>query len=415
MSIDFEETDPTGTVAQDQMERFSPDLAVTLLVDHAVRLGASDLFLASEENQVRVSVRHLGIVREVARMSNEQGARCMFHIRAAAGLKYDERRKPQDGRWVRRRKSGQAVDLRINTMPTLYGESMAIRVLVRDSQLLSLEALGMAAPQLGLLKSWLQSPSGLILVTGPTGSGKTTTLYACLSHLNDGRRRIHTIEDPIEYAIDGLLQSQVDDLNGPDFRQLLRAVLRQSPDVLMIGELRDEAAAETAVRAANSGQLVFATLHAPVAVGAIQSMLGMGIHPHFLCNSLLGVIGQRLVRTLNPETKVPLDLSSAPRTFDEVRPWLEAGQGEVVYAAAEDGTDREGFRGRCGIYEMLNMSPALREMVFAGRPSSDLVRKAVDEGMLDFRRASLIKVAQGATSFDEILRVVPAADQWVGR
>lgn len=415
MSIDFEEIDPTGTVAQDQMERFAPDLAVTLLVDHAVRLGASDLFLASEENQVRVSIRHLGIVREVARMSNEQGARCMFHIRAAAGLKYDERRKPQDGRWVRRRKAGQAVDLRINTMPTLHGESMAIRVLVRDSHLLSLEALGMAAPQLGLLRNWLQSPSGLILVTGPTGSGKTTTLYACLSQLNDGRRKIHTIEDPIEYAIDGLLQSQVDDLNGPDFRQLLRAVLRQSPDVLMVGELRDMAAAETAVRAANSGQLVFATLHAPVAVGAIQSMLGMGIHPHFLCNSLLGVIGQRLVRTLAPETKVPLDLSTAPRTFDEVRPWLEAGQGEVVYAAAEDGTDREGYRGRCGIYEMLNMSPALREMVFAGRSSSDLVRKAVDEGMLDFRRASLIKVAQGDTSFDEILRVVPAADQWVGR
>lgn len=415
MSIDFEEIDPTVSVAQEQMERFSPDLAVTLLVDHAVRLGASDLFLASEGNQVRVSVRHLGIVREVARMSNEQGARCMFHIRAAAGLKYDERRKPQDGRWVRRRKAGQSVDLRINTMPTLYGESMAIRVLVRDSQLLLLEALGMAAPQLGLLKSWLQSPSGLILVTGPTGSGKTTTVYACLSHLNDGRRKIHTIEDPIEYALDGLLQSQVDDLNGPDFRQLLRAVLRQSPDVLMIGELRDEAAAETAVRAANSGQLVFATLHAPVAVGAIQSMLGMGIHPHFLCNSLLGVIGQRLVRTLDPETKVPLDLRSAPRTFEEVRPWLEADQGDVAYAAAEDGTNREGYRGRCGIYEMLNMSPALREMVFAGRSSSDLVRRAVEEGMLDFRRASLIKVAQGATSFDEILRVVPAADQWVGR
>lgn len=415
MSIDFEEIDPTGAVSREQMERFSPDLAVILLIDHAVRLGASDLFLSCEENQVRASVRHLGIVREVARMSSEQGARCMFHIRAAAGLKYDERRKPQDGRWVRRRKTGQAVDLRINTMPTLYGESMAIRVLVRDSHLLSPDALGMAEPQLGLLKSWLQSPSGLILVTGPTGAGKTTTLYACLAHLNDGRRRIHTIEDPIEYAIDGLLQSQVDDLNGPDFRQLLRAVLRQSPDVLMIGELRDTAAAETAVRAANSGQLVFATLHAPVAIGAIQSMLGMGIHPHFLCNSLLGVIGQRLVRTLDPETKVPLDLSTAPRTFDEVRPWLEPGQGDVVYAAAEDGSDREGYRGRCGIYEMLNMSPALREMVFAGRSSSDLVRKAIEEGMLDFRRASLIKVAQGATSFDEILRVVPAADQWVGR
>ena len=412
--IDFEETDPAAAADETQMERFAPDLAVTLLVDHAVRLGASDLFLSSDANGVRASVRHLGIVREIARLSTEQGSRCMFHVRAAAGLKFEERRKPQDGRWVRHRQNGPSIDLRINTMPTMYGESMAMRVLVRDSNLLSLEALGMADPQLALLKSWLQAPSGLILATGPTGSGKTTTLYACLAHLNDGRRKIHTIEDPIEYAIAGLLQSQVDDLNGPDFRQLLRAVLRQSPDVVMIGELRDPAAAETAVRAANSGQLVFATLHAPVAVGAIQSLLGMGIHPHFLCSSLLGVIGQRLVRTLDPQTKVPLDLSDAPRTFDEVRPWLKAGQGDVVYAA-DDRSRGEGYLGRCGVYELLNMSPALREMVFAGRSPSDIARQALAEGMLDFRRVSLLKVAQGETSFDEILRAVPAAEHWVGR
>ena len=415
MSIDFEELDPPESLEGAQLERFSPELAMALLVDYAVRLGASDLFLSSGERDVRIAVRQLGIVKEIARMSSEQGARCMFHIRAAAGLKYDERRKPQDGRWVRHRQGGPSIDLRLNTMPTLHGESMAMRILIRDSQLLSLESLGLAHPQQGMLMSWLQSPSGLILVTGPTGAGKTTTLYACLQRLNDGRRKIHTIEDPIEYAVDGLLQSQVDDLNGPDYRQLLRAVLRQSPDVVMIGEVRDAMAAETAVRAANSGQLVFATLHAPVAVGAIQSMLGMGVHPHFLCSSLLGVIGQRLVRTLNPETRVRLDLSHAPQTFAEVQPWLEPGEGGAVYAAADGAGADEGFQGRCGIYELLNMSPALADLIAAGRPSSEISRKAVEEGMLDFRRASLIKVAQGATSFDEVLRVVPTADQWVGR
>jgi type II secretory ATPase GspE/PulE/Tfp pilus assembly ATPase PilB-like protein len=415
MSIDFEEVDPPESLEGAQLERFSPELAMALLVDHAVRIGASDLFLLSGERDVRVSVRQLGIVRQIARMSNEQGARCMFHVRAAAGLKYDERRKPQDGRWVRHRQGGPSIDLRLNTMPTLHGESMAMRILIRDSKLLSLESLGLAHPQLGMLMSWLQSPSGLVLVTGPTGAGKTTTLYACLQHLNDGRRKIHTIEDPIEYAVDGLLQSQVDDLNGPDYRQLLRAVLRQSPDVVMIGEVRDAMAAETAVRAANSGQLVFATLHAPVAVGAIQSLLGMGVHPHFLCSSLLGVIGQRLVRTLHPETKLRIDLNHAPQTLAEVQPWLEPGQGKFVYAAAEDAGADEGYQGRCGIYELLNMSPALADLISASRPSSEISRKAIEDGMLDFRRASLIKVAQGATSFDEILRVVPTADQWIGR
>ncbi len=415
MQIDFQEVDPPASVDGAQLDRFSPELAVALLVDHAARIGASDLFIASAEHDVRVSARRLGIVREIARMSPEQGTRCMFHLRAAAGLKYDERRKPQDGRWVRHRQGGPSIDLRINTMPTLHGESMAMRILIRDSQLLSLDSLGLADPQLGTLLSWLQSPSGLILITGPTGSGKTTTLYACLQRLNDGRRKIHTIEDPIEYAVEGVLQSQVDDLNGPDYRQLLRAVLRQSPDVVMIGEVRDAMAAETAVRAANSGQLVFATLHAPVAVGAIQSMLGMGVHPHFLCNSLLGVIGQRLVRTLDPTSKRRLDLSHAPQTFAEVRPWLASGEGDFVYAAASNDSDGEGYLGRCGIYELLSMSPALANLISAGRPSSEIARQAVEEGMLDFRRASLIKVAQGVTSFDEILRVVPTAEQWVGR
>ena len=415
MQIDFQEVDPPASVDGAQLDRFSPELAIALLVDHAARIGASDLFIASAEHDVRVSARRLGIVREIARMSPEQGTRCMFHLRAAAGLKYDERRKPQDGRWVRHRQGGPSIDLRINTMPTLHGESMAMRILIRDSQLLSLDSLGLADPQLGTLLSWLQSPSGLILITGPTGSGKTTTLYACLQRLNDGRRKIHTIVDPIEYAAEGVLQSLVDDLNGPDYRQLLRAVLRQSPDVVMIGEVRDAMAAETAVRAANSGQLVFATLHAPVAVGAIQSMLGMGVHPHFLCNSLLGVIGQRLVRTLDPASKLRLDLSHAPQTFAEVRPWLSSDQGDFVYAAASDDSDGEGYHGRCGIYELLSMSPALANLISAGRPSSEIARQAVEEGMLDFRRASLIKVAQGVTSFDEILRVVPTAEQWVGR
>jgi type II secretory ATPase GspE/PulE/Tfp pilus assembly ATPase PilB-like protein len=402
------------TIADVDLSGFSPELAVLLLIDYAVRIGASDLFFSSNESHVEVSARHLGIIKSLARLRNEMGVRCMTHIKAMAGIKFDERRRPQDGRWVRRYASGRTVDLRLNTMPTLYGDSFAIRVLDRDSLLRPLDALGLVGPQLGLLLSWLQSPSGLILVTGSTGAGKTTTLYSCLQHLNDGRRKIHTIEDPVEYAIEGLRQSQVDEINGPDYQQLMRSVLRQGPDVVMIGEIRDQAAAETAVRAANSGHLVFATTHAPFASGAIQSMLSMGIHPHFLCTSLLGVVGQRLLRTLCPESKVPVDLSHAPRTFEEVQDYLQAGEGQIVYAAGKDDNGNEGFSGRTGVFELLQPSAGIRTLIYDGRSAGEISRCALDEGLIGMRRAALIKVAQGITSFDEILRVVPTGATWEG-
>ncbi|HWB12494.1 MAG TPA: GspE/PulE family protein [Pirellulales bacterium] len=413
-AVEFEEVTGTDELAQLQLNGVAPDLAVAALVDHAVRSGASDLFLRSEEQSVEASMRHLGIVRSIASLPTDLGNRCMLHIRAAAGLKFDERRKPQDGRWVRTRPDGQTVDLRLSTMPTLYGESLAMRILVRDAHLTKLEALGLIGAQLGTLLSWLHSPSGLILVSGPTGSGKTTTLYACLHYLNDGRRKIHTIEDPIEYSVDGIVQSQVDDINGPDFKQLLRAVLRQGPDVVMVGELRDAQAAETAVRAANSGQLVFATLHAPVAVGAIQSLLGLGIHPHFVSSSLLGVISQRLVRTLSSYNRMPLDLAHAPQTFEEVRQWLEPNIEPKAYAAVRGADGEEIYVGRTAVFELLSLTPSLRQMIADGRPFGELAEKALEGGMIDFRRASLLKVAQGVTTFDEVLRVIPTAEQWVG-
>jgi type II secretory ATPase GspE/PulE/Tfp pilus assembly ATPase PilB-like protein len=412
--VEFEESPTAQELGNLQLNGVSPDLAVAVMIDHAVRSGASDLSLRCEENSVEASMRHLGIIRPIASLPTELGNRCIFHIRAAAGMKFDERRKPQDGRWVRTRPDGQSVDLRLSTMPTLHGESLAMRILVRDAHLTKVDSLGFVGPQLGTLLSWLHSPSGLILLSGPTGSGKTTTLYACLHYLNDGRRKIHTIEDPIEYAVDGIVQSQVDDLNGPDFKQLLRAVLRQGPDVVMVGELRDAMAAETAVRAANSGQLVFATLHAPVAVGAVQSLLGLGIHPHFLSSSLLGVISQRLVRTLSSYNRTPIDLSHSPRTFEDVKRWLDPNVEPKSFAAVRGADGEDIYTGRTAVFELLSLTPSLRQMIAEGRPFGDLAEKALEEGMLDFRRASMIKVAQGVTSFDEILRVIPTAEQWVG-
>ncbi len=399
----------------DESQSANPEWLVTDLMEYAVALGASDVFISTNENDIDISVRHLGVIRQVASLSLDVGVRCMAYIRGAAGMKHAERKHPQDGRWVLHRPDAETVDVRLNTVPTLYGDSLAMRILRRDSQLRNLQHLGFIGPQLSQIQSLLHSPGGLILVTGPTGSGKTTTLYACLHHLNNGRRKIHTIEDPVEYAVPGLRQTQIDDVNGAGFAEMLRAILRQGPDVIMVGEIRDQATAETAIRAANSGQLVFATLHSPKASVAVHTMLGLGIQPYMLCSALLGVIGQRLVRVLNPETRVPIDLSAAPHTFDEVRAWLEPGDGEIVYSAPGRSANNEAywFVRRTGIYEIMVTSPILRKMICELKPASALAATAIEEGMIDLRRATLLKIAKGMTSFDEMQREVPSGTLWV--
>jgi type II secretory ATPase GspE/PulE/Tfp pilus assembly ATPase PilB-like protein len=357
-------------------------------------------------------MRHLGMVKQLATLPSEAGGRLMGHIRALAGMYTAEKRLPQDARWSRKLGNGRRVDLRLCSIPTIHGESFSIRVLDRETQLRTLEQLGFVGLQQGIVTNMLHSPSGLVLVTGPTGAGKSTTLYAFLRYLNDGKRKIHTIEDPVEYTLAGLRQSQVDESNGADFYQLLRGVLRQGPDVIMIGEIRDLATAETAVRAANSGQLVFATLHAPVASAALQSMLGLGIPAHVLCTSLLGVIGQRLMRTVSPKTRVAMDMSHAPQMFDEVRQWLSTDEGRMIYAAASS-EPHEGYDGRTGLFEIMSMTPAIRAALTQLQPASTIAQKAIEEGMMDFRRAALVKIAQGVTTFDEMCRVVPTGEMWV--
>lgn len=399
-----------GASAKPVAPRGKAEDIVVRLFDRAVEMRASDVFFNCHENDVEVTVRHLGAIQTLARMPRELGFRCLQHIRAAAGLRFDERRHPQDGRWVYRLGTDAVIDLRLNTMPTIYGESIAVRLLVRNAQFGRLETLGLVGPQLPTLQRLLHSPGGILLITGPTGCGKTTTLYACLHNLNDGTRAIHTIEDPVEYAVRGLRQTQVDEINGAGFAEMVRAVIRQNPDVIMIGEIRDQATAETAVRAANSGQLVFATLHAPVAAAAVQSMLALGVPPYFLSSSLLAVIAQRLVRTLDPATRIAVDLSAAPNIFEEVRSWLAKDEGQVVYTAPGE----HGYTSQSGVFELMTLTPALREMISECQPAGILARKSSEEGMIDFRRAGLIKVAQGLTSFEELQRVLPDADDWGG-
>jgi type II secretory ATPase GspE/PulE/Tfp pilus assembly ATPase PilB-like protein len=269
--------------------------------------------------------------------------------------------------------------------------------------------LGVPDKELVKIKGMLSSPSGLLLVTGPTGTGKTTTLYSCLQFLNDGTRKINTLEDPIEFAVDGVRQSQINPKIGLDFAELLRNVLRQAPDVIMIGEVRDPATATTVVRAANSGHLVLATLHAPVAASAIQSLLVLGAQPFFLANCLLGVISQRLIRTLCPHCRITYDISDSPHTFEELADLVDPRQPKVIYGPGRcDACQQVGYASRCGLFEVMTMNPELRRIIAANSSALEIERAAIAAGMVEFRRAALLAVARGLTSTEEILREVPA-------
>ncbi len=400
-----------GTPAQMiDVAKLSPDQAVSKLIDHAVSMGCSDLFLNANDQHTAVLVRHLGIVRPISVLPTELGRRCQSHIKAAASMELSATRRPADGRWIYHKENGDAVDLRISVVPTLYGEDFAFRLLARGATLFGLENLGMGKDQYNSYISIIGSPSGLVLITGPTGSGKTATLYSSLIRLNDGKRKINTIEDPIEYSIDGLRQSQVNTLVSPPlgFGELLRGVLRQSPDVIMIGEIRDEETAKTAVRAANSGMLVFATLHAPASPSAIQSMLSLGVPAHFLSTCLRGIVAQRLVRTLCPKCKVGFDLSSAPHTFDDVRPWLGADEGKMLYAAKGcPECNMTGYAARTGIFEVMPISKEMRDLISTGAPARVIREEAIKEKMPEFRQTAMLKVARGETSTEEVFRVIP--------
>ena len=385
-----------------------PHEAATHIVRTAAERQASDLYLFSDESAVNVALRVSGRIERLATVSREQGRHLISYFKTLAEIDIAEKRRPQEGRWIFD-DDGMRIDLRINVVPTLFGEDLAARILDRKFGLRSIDGLGLTRSDLNRLTGLLASPSGLLLVTGPTGTGKTTTLYACVQHLNTGIRKINTIEDPIEYALPGIRQSQVNPKIGVDFPDLLRNILRQAPDVIMIGEIRDEETAATSVRAANSGHLVLATLHAPVAAGAIQSLRALGANPYFLSSCLLGVLAQRLVRTLCMNCRVAYDISEAPETFAEIQSIMEPGLGGFLYGPGGcEQCRKQGYSGRAGVFELMTFSHTLRKLVFAECDAHQIQQEAIRHGMIEFRRSALLKVAQGITTTEEVLRELPA-------
>ncbi len=384
------------------------------VLERAVRMQASDLFLLSEEDGVRIAVRRMGIVETLQTLSRELGRSAISHIKAEAGIDIGDRRRPHEGRLLQS-VGDRLVDLRVNIIPTLYGEDVAARLLDRKFGLRSLDQIGLNRNELMRLQSAISSPSGLVLVTGPTGTGKTTTLYACVQYLNSGARKINTLEDPIEYAVPGVRQSQVSSRIGVDFAELLRNILRQSADVIMIGEIRDEETAKTAVRAANSGTLVLATVHATVAAHAVQSLSALGVNPYFLSNSLLAVVAQRLVRTLCHECRVGYDISESPGTFADIQSIMEPGLGSYIYGPGGcENCFHQGYNGRTGLFELMVINRRLKQLIAQGVPADDLQQAAVECGMVEFSRAAMLKVAQGVTSTEEIMGELPAEHLGIG-
>jgi general secretion pathway protein E len=387
---------------------------VNMLINRAVEQRASDIHIEPFENELKVRYRIDGVLHDIEQPPRRQQAAIVSRVKIMAKLNIAERRLPQDGR-IKLRTMGKEIDLRVSTLPTLYGESVVLRILDRSSIVLDLEQLGFPADTLHEFEKLIVRPYGMVLVTGPTGSGKTTTLYGALEKINSPDKKIITIEDPVEYQVSGVNQIHVKPQIGLTFANGLRSIVRQDPDVIMVGEIRDPETAEIAVQAALTGHLVFSTLHTNDAAGAVSRLLEMGVEDYMLASSLLGVLAQRLVRNvcLRCRIEVPADeallgagdvSSSMAARFASAATHLESN-GSVYRAGGCEECSGTGYRGRSGIYELLLMSESIREQILK-HASADVIKStATAKGMRTLRDDGWLKVREGTTTVAEVLRV----------
>jgi general secretion pathway protein E len=377
---------------------------VNALIARALEQRASDIHIEPFEKELRIRYRIDGILHDVDAPPRKLQAALISRVKLMAKLNIAERRLPQDGR-IKLRMLGREIDLRVSSLPTLYGESVVMRILDRSSISVTLDSLGFPEDTLNSFDQLINRPYGMILVTGPTGSGKTTTLYGALDKINSPDKKIITIEDPVEYQLRGVNQIHVKPQIGLTFANGLRSIVRQDPDVIMVGEIRDYETAEIAVQAALTGHLVFSTLHTNDAAGAISRLLEMGVEDYLLASSLLGIMAQRLVRTLCLHCRRPVEVGVPIESNGK----KINGKGEVPTAAYEahgcDECAMTGYRGRNGIFELLLMSEGVRQLILK-RSSADVIKNfAVSQGMRTLREDGWRKVREGTTTVSEVLRV----------
>lgn len=375
---------------------------VNLVIIQAVKDGATDIHMEPKEKELRSRFRIDGILHEGPTFPKNLQAAITTRIKIMANLNISESRLPQDGKIIFPMDK-KNIDLRVSTLPNIYGENIALRILDKEKLVLGLAQLGFSPPNLTVFKNSILKSHGIILVCGPTGSGKTTTLYSALSYLNSKEKNIVTLEDPVEYELPELCQSQINLKQGFTFAGGLRAILRQDPDIIFVGEMRDAETVEAAMRAAITGHLVFSTLHTNGAVGAIARLLDMGVEPYLLSSSLVAILGQRLVRCICPackeRVKPDADLLKAVG-MDEKSKGLLFYQGK--------GCDRcygTGYRDRIGIFEILSVSSSLASLIAKGTDSLTLKNSAKEAGMTTMMEDGLQKAAEGATTLEEVVRV----------
>jgi general secretion pathway protein E len=374
---------------------------VNLIISRAIERGASDIHIEPFEGELKVRYRIDGILHDVESPPKRLQAAIISRIKIMAKLNIAERRLPQDGR-IKLRVKDKDIDLRVSTVPTLNGESVVMRILDRSTLILSLDKLGFAPAILKQFEALIRRPHGIILVTGPTGSGKTTTLYAALEKINTPEKKIITIEDPIEYHLEGVNQIQVKPSIGLTFANGLRSIVRQDPDIIMVGEIRDPETAEIAIQSALTGHLVFSTVHTNDAAGAVTRLLDMGMENYLLASSILGILAQRLVRLIcrNCKKEVP----AAPELIKEL------GLDPLESFPAFEGSGCEacsytGYRGRIGIFELLVIDEGLRNLILEKTSSNIIKQHAISKGMVTLRDDGLAKAKAGLTSIAEVLRV----------
>jgi general secretion pathway protein E len=376
---------------------------VTSIIARAIDLRASDIHLEPFDDGLHVRYRVDGVIHTAEVVPPKHSAAVNSRVKLLAHLDIAERRLPQDGR-IKTRVKGRELDLRVSTVPTVHGESVVMRVLDRASVRFSLEQMGFAPDNLERFNQLLARPHGILLVTGPTGSGKTTTLYAALSKLDNTSQKIITVEDPVEYQLEGINQIQVHTQINLSFANALRSILRQDPDIIMIGEMRDGETAQIAVQSALTGHLVLSTLHTNTAAGAIIRMQDMGVERYLITSAVNGVLSQRLVRALCSHCKTPVQPSSTLLQSSGLHRHVQPGASiyQPVGCSHCSGT---GYQSRTSIHELLVLDETLRAAVLQGRDASTLHNLSIQNGMLTLYEDGLRKVAGGVTSLEELLRV----------
>lgn len=377
---------------------------VDSLLYKAIQIAASDIHLEQNQDDMRARFRIDGILYDQEPISFEQKLPVLSRLKILSGLDIAEKRIPQDGKFrvkILSKNKGHVIDLRISTFPSIYGEKMVIRILDRSLNCITMDSLGFSPETLKTLYGLIQRPHGFFLVTGPTGSGKTTTLYAILSYLNDSSRNIVTMEDPVEYNLDGITQSQINLKAGFNFENGLRSMLRQDPDVLMVGEIRDKQTAQIAIEAALTGHLVLSTLHTNDSAGAITRLIDMGVEPFLINAALSGILAQRLVRKLCNSCKKAIDFD--PKTCQAIK---NKNLKKIFTAQGCPECMNLGYKGRTGVFELLVIKDNIRTLALKKSSIQDIQEQAVKNGMSFLLDHGLRKVEQGEISLEELLRVV---------